>query len=164
MKKLLPLLFLLFGGAIGAGAGIFLAPAPIDAAACAPDAHNCAAAAEPAPPSPDASAPVPEYVRLKNQFVVPVVHGDAVRLLVVLSISLETDAATVETIYSREPKLRDAFLRVLFDHAHMGGFDGPFTEAGRLELLRVALLESAQSVIGPEVTDILITDLVRQET
>ena len=66
-------------------------------------------------------------------------------------------------IYAIEPKLRDALLRVLFDHAHIGGFDGAFTESGRLSLLRVGLLEAAQATLGPVVTDILITDIVRQE-
>ena len=111
----------------------------------------------------ETTAEEPTYLRLQNQFVVPIVKDELVRALVVLSLSLETDPDTVETIYSREPKLRDAFLRVLFDHSHIGGFDGAFTESGRLSVLRVALLEAAQSTVGREVTDILITDIVRQE-
>ena len=46
---------------------------------------------------------------------------------------------------------------------NMGGFDGAFTESGRLSVLRVALLEAAHATLGKDVTDILITDVVRQE-
>ena len=155
MKLLLPLLLGLLGTGLGAGAGFFLAPAP-PPEECVEDCEEPASETEP-------SAEEPTYLRLQNQFVVPIVKDELVRALVVLSLSLETDPDTVETIYSREPKLRDAFLRVLFDHAHIGGFDGSFTESGRLSVLRVALLEAAQSTVGREVTDILITDIVRQE-
>ena len=72
-------------------------------------------------------------------------------------------ADSTELVFSKEPKLRDAFLRVLFDHAHVGGFNGTFTESGRLNVLRVALLEAAHSIVGSNVQDILITDIVRQE-
>ena len=51
----------------------------------------------------------------------------------------------------------------MFDHAHIGGFDGAFAESQRLAVLRVALLETAQAIVGPDVLDILITDIVRQE-
>ena len=100
---------------------------------------------------------------MKNQFVVPVIKDELVHSLVVLSLSLEIPPESLELVFSKEPKLRDMFLRVLFDHAHMGGFNGAFTESGRLSILRVALLEAAHDVVGTEVADILITDIVRQE-
>ena len=80
-----------------------------------------------------------------------------------MSLSLEVQPGSEDAIYSREPKLRDALLRVLFDHAFIGGFDGTFTESSRLTALKVALLEAAQSVLGDLVSDSLITDIVRQE-
>ena len=159
MKTLLiPLVCLIFGTAIGGAAGHFLAP-PEEVVDCLEE--PC----EEAPKEEEgtASAEEPSYIRLQNQFVVPVVRGESVRSLVVLSLSLETEPGAVDSVYAIEPKLRDALLRVLFDHAHIGGFDGAFTESGRLSLLRVALLEAAQATLGPEVTDILITDIVRQE-
>jgi len=105
----------------------------------------------------------PNYLAMKSQFVVPIIQNELVKSLVVMSISLEIGPESTEYVFSREPKLRDTFLRVLFDHAHVGGFDGAFTESGRLSILRVALLEAAQTVVGKEVSDILITDIVRQE-
>lgn len=158
MAKLLPILLLLIGVAAGGGAGIVLKE-PVEACLeepCPDDASKQDEAVE-------EEAAEPNYIRMKNQFVVPVVKSDRVHSLVVMDLSLEIEPGSEEQIYSREPKIRDAFLRVLFDHAHIGGFDGTFTESGRLSQLRVALLEAAQSVIGDSVLDILITDIVRQE-
>lgn len=155
MKALIPVILALFGTGLGAGAGYFLAPPPVEVA-CQED---CEAKDEYV----EENDEEPEYLRLQNQFVIPIVRDELVRSLVVLSLSLETNAGATDTIYSREPKLRDALLRVLFDHAHIGGFDGSFTESGRLSILRVALLEAAQATISKDVTDILITDIVRQE-
>ena len=64
-----------------------------------------------------------EYVKLSNQFVVPVVKGKTVVSLVVLSLSLEVPEGQKDAVFRREPKLRDSFLQVLFDHANIGGFD-----------------------------------------
>lgn len=155
MKALIPIVLALLGTGIGAGAGKFLAPPKVE--------ESCTEDCESDEELTEESDEEPEYLRLQNQFVVPVVRDERVRSLVVLSLSLEANAGATDTIYSREPKLRDALLRVLFDHAHIGGFDGAFTESGRLSLLRVALLEAAQATIGKDVTDILITDIVRQE-
>ncbi|MFC3118856.1 hypothetical protein ACFOHS_14270 [Jhaorihella thermophila] len=69
-----------------------------------------------------------------------------------------------ETVYQREPKLRDGFLRVLFDQAVMGTFDGAFTRVERLDALRAALLEEARAQIGDSVRTVLITDIARQDT
>ena len=156
MAKLLPIILLIVGIAIGGGAGMFLKPEePVcEGEDCEEEAH---AEEEEAPEE------EPSYLAMKNQFVVPVIEDELVKSLVVLSISLETGPDSTELVFSKEPKLRDTFLKVLFDHAHVGGFDGAFTESGRLSLLRVALLEAAQSVVGKRVSDILITDIVRQE-
>ena len=156
MAKLLPIILLILGVAIGGGAGVFLKPEPV---ACEEEpCEDIAAEEEDANPEEE-----PSYIAMKNQFVVPVIRDELVKSLVVMSLSLETGSESVEYVFGREPKLRDTFLRVLFDHAHVGGFDGAFTESGRLSILRVALLEAAHVVVGKEVSDILITDIVRQE-
>lgn len=157
MGKILPILFLLIGIGAGGGAGMLLKPKEEETCTEEP----CEAKEEVAQVEEPESEPT--YVAMKNQFVVPVIQDAKVRSLVVLSLSLETNTDDTEIIFAREPKLRDVFLRAMFDHAHIGGFDGAFTESGRLSILRVALLESAQSVIGDDVSDVLITDIVRQE-
>jgi hypothetical protein len=80
-----------------------------------------------------------------------------------MSLSIELEAGNSELIYRREPKLRDAFLQVLFDYANMGGFRGEFTNTGKLDVLKSGLLEVAQGVVGKVVTGVLITDLARQD-
>ena len=104
-----------------------------------------------------------EFARLSNQFVVPVVRGDAVEAMVVLSITLEVEVGSTETVFQSEPRLRDRFLRVLFDHANIGGFDSGFTQSGNMTLLRRALREAARDTLGSLVRDVLIVDIVRQE-
>lgn len=155
MAKLFPIILLILGIAIGGGAGIFLKP---EEPVC--EGEDCEETAHVEEELPEEE---PSYLAMKNQFVVPVIEDELVKSLVVLSISLETGPDSTEHVFSKEPKLRDTFLQVLFDHAHVGGFDGAFTESGRLSILRVALLEAAQSVVGKRVSDILITDIVRQE-
>ena len=161
MAKLFPIILILIGGGIGSGAGFFLKPAAMSE--CDPDVE----CEEPEKKAAQGKAKEDEevyYVAMKNQFVVPVIQDELVKSLVVLSLSLESSQDHSETIFSRQPKLRDVFLQVLFDHAHIGGFNGAFTESSRLSVLKVALLEAAQSVLGSIVTDVIITDIVRQET
>lgn len=148
IKKLLPLLLGLIGLGIGIGAGVFLrhpAEEPAEMAATEPETP-------------------PEYVKLNNQFVIPVVEAGQVSALVVLSLSLEVTTGSSETVFDREPKLRDVFLQVLFDHANAGGFRGSFTDASNLVVLRQALKEVAMQVMGDMVKDVLITDIARQDS
>jgi flagellar protein FliL len=106
----------------------------------------------------------PEYVKLNNQFVVPVVEKGRVAAMVVLSLSLEVAPGDTEAVYQREPKLRDVFLQVMFDHANTGGFSGSFTDGSNLIVLRTSLKEAAAQVLGPGVSDVLITDIARQDS
>lgn len=116
------------------------------------------------PPRVEPAGEGTEYVRINNQFVVPIVRNGAVRSLVVMSLSLEVDAGNSTTVFNYEPRLRDSFLRVMFAHANVGGFDGQFTEADAMAPLRSALREAAQSVLGHGSThDVLITDIIRQD-
>ena len=98
-----------------------------------------------------------------NQFVVPVVRDGRVSSLVVMSITLEVTNGVRADIYAREPRIRDALLAVLFDHSNSGGFDGVFTESFTLKTLRVALREAARSMIGEDIKDVLVMDIVRQD-
>lgn len=162
LKKLLPVVLALVGIGAGVGAGIAFKPAHEEVLAdgdpCGPPAE--AAHEEPAPPPPDEDL---NYVKMSNQFVVPVVDKGKVSSLVVLSLSLEVPAGRQEFVYAREPKLRDGFLQVLFDHANIGGFEGSFTESGNLDVLRQSLRETARDLAGSDVLDVLIMDIVRQD-
>jgi hypothetical protein len=171
MGYLIALLLILAGLGAGVGAGLLLAPTPMEAACDPVVAETCAGeesdTAAPAP-EPGAAPPAPageiyDYVKLNNQFVIPVIDDDAVAALVVVSLSLEVVAGSNAAVFDREPRLRDAFLQVFFDFADAGGFDGPFTQSSNLATLRRALRETGQRIVGPEVRDVLIIDIVRQE-
>ncbi|MFD0859983.1 flagellar basal body-associated FliL family protein [Roseovarius aquimarinus] len=171
MKILLPLILLLLGIGGGVGAGLALRPAADapsgdaalsgDPGAPEPPAEAEEPMAQPAAALEDHAAPA-EYIKLNNQFVVPVVERGAVEAVMVMSLSLEVGPGGAEAVYAHEPKLRDVFLQVMFDHANMGGFAGVFTDTARLDTLRSGLVESAAGVIGPAVKSVLITDFVRQ--
>lgn len=150
IKKLLPIILGLLGLGIGVGAGIFLRPA-------APE-HAVAEVVEVDP------AMAPEYVKMANQFIVPVMVKGKVGAMVILSLSLEVSPGSTEEIYGIEPKLRDVFLQVMFDHANSGGFSGSYTDGANLLLLRKALLEAAKGVLKDKVSDVLIIDIVRQDS
>lgn len=150
MRRLLPVILALLGLAGGLGAGVVLRPA-------APEGEQAAADRPVSPEMPS------EYVRLANQFVVPVVEAGRVVALVILSLSIEVAPGSNELVYAREPKLRDALLQVLFDHANAGGFRGAFTDGANLVILRKALRETASRVIGPQMRDVLISDIIRQD-
>lgn len=168
MKKLLPVLLVLIGLGSGMGAGFFLRPQPEDHALANPcgepgvDAMTAEETGQNEPASDEAQT-TQEYVKLNNQFVVPVVTNDLVDALVVMSLSVEIAEGQTEAVYKREPKLRDSFLQVLFDHANMGGFAGEFTNANNMDVLRAALTETAQGVLGGAVSGVLITDIARQD-
>ncbi|WP_298258937.1 flagellar basal body-associated FliL family protein [uncultured Litoreibacter sp.] len=159
MGVVVPLVLVVVGVGAGIGAGIALRPVPAEPEVSVDEnaEQNAEAAAEEVP---DVEL---NYVKINNQFVVPVIKDDRVSALVVLSLSLEVPASETSAIYDREPKLRDAFLQVLFDHAYIGGFDGVYTAPTVMETLKKALLETAQKVAGENISDILITDIIRQD-
>ncbi len=97
MKKLLPLIFLLFGSAAGGGVGFVLRPAPPEMPAeMAKDATESGTKAEePGAKDEEPDSPV-EYVKLNNQFVVPVVKNRVVISLVVMALSLEAPEGSKE--------------------------------------------------------------------
>ncbi len=173
MGKLLPIILAIVGLGAGIGAGLMLRSDPTEEATdanCTPEGEASDTLSVPdgniGPEGEnhgDAAQEEPNYVKLNNQFVVPVVKSGKVVSLVVMSISLETQSGGNEKVFAREPKLRDAFLRVMFDHANAGGFDGAFTEAGKMNILRQALLETARNILGATVLDVMITDIIRQD-
>ena len=162
MGKLLPLILIILGVGGGAGAGLMLRPEPevmADGSPCGevPQAEPVKEPVEEVPPEDR------EYVKLNNQFVVPVVAEGRVKALVVMSLSVEVKLGLRETVFSREPKLRDEFLQQLFDYANQGGFAGAFTQSNSLDVLRNMLTEAGRHVLGEDLIDVLITDIARQD-
>lgn len=173
LRKVLPLLLALVGLGGGIAAGLALRPVPEtkdhagESSGPTPAGEHGDTVAESTETSGHDGEPeegAPEYVKMNNQFVVPVVEKGRVAAMVVLSLSLDVAPGSTEAVYQREPKLRDVFLQVLFDHANTGGFAGSFTDGSNLIVLRTSLKEAAVLVLGSVVNDVLITDIARQDS
>ncbi|MFV0475100.1 MAG: flagellar basal body-associated protein FliL [Pikeienuella sp.] len=173
MKKLLPAMILApLGLILGlAGGQIMRPPEPEPEAAEAgaetgaeigDGVEQEAEAVNPAEAPPPDIANV-EYVKLDRQFVVPVISGERVDSLIVLSMAIETPPGGADAVFAQEPKLRDDFLRVLFIHAQSGGFSGAFTEPNVLDDLRAALYVSARGILGDGARGVLLTNIVRKD-
>ncbi|WP_068311885.1 hypothetical protein [Aliiruegeria sabulilitoris] len=183
MRFILPLLLALIGAASGVGAGLYLKPTP--APGSEPETADPATNAHAAQPgnahsaetgghentadaahgdgAHDAASGNTEFTKLNNQFIVPVLQDGRVVSMVVVSISLETTLGYSEKIFALEPRLRDTFLQVLFDHANMGGFNGIFTSGSNMELLRRELKLASRKIVGQDILNVLITDIARQD-
>ena len=160
MKKIVPLLLPILGTTAGIAVSALLND-PDD-----PGDINASQSMELSAPASPGKAPVEttSYVKLNNQFIVPVIDKDKVASIIVLSLSLEiTGNSPAELVYAKEPKLRDVFLQVLFDHSNIGGFHGAFSDASKIEALRRSLLTVAKMTLGEGVQAVLITNLARQD-
>ncbi|WP_176695423.1 flagellar basal body-associated protein FliL [Phaeobacter sp. B1627] len=166
MSKLLPILLLVIGLGGGIGAGIMLAPPPEegDHAEAGEDGapHKEEGHEEETDEEIDETIPN-DFIKISSQFVIPVVERDQLSSLVVVSLSLETKPGMASKVHSFEPKLRDVMLRVLFDHANMGGFRGAFTRSEVLDPLRTSLREEARRYLGSDLIDVLILEITRQD-
>lgn len=167
MRVILPLILGALGAGGGTAAGVFLRPEPMPPAQEEASQLSEGEAPDPAtdPLASGESLPIEatEFTRLNNQFIIPVLEDGEVRSLVVMSLSVQTVIGARPVVFAREPKLRDAFLQVMFDHANAGGFDETFTAGPQLTVLRQGLWEAARTVLGADVIDVLVTDIARQD-
>lgn len=167
MKQIvIPAILTLIGTGAGIGAGLALQPKADDPAIqitgpCGEPGEESQHSINTAEPD---IGPARDYARLNNQFVVPILENGRVAALVVMSLNVEVRPGTTATVFATEPKLRDGFLQNMFDHANMGGFSGNFTQASNMRSLRNDLLQTARRIIGSDVTDVLIMDIVRQDS
>ncbi len=152
MRKLLPVLLALVGLGAGVAGGFLMRP----------EAH---AAADPSmaaeAPSHDGAT---KFMPMTNQFVIPLVESGRVNAMIVLTVSLEILPDSLPDLQAQEPKLRDSFLQVMFDHANAGGFRGNFTSSNSMQTLRTALGEAGRKIAGPSIRGVLISDILRQES
>lgn len=172
MRKLLPIIMLILGVGGGIGAGIMLAPAPEaptelateegEDATVKPAEEETHAEDEDDHASDEAAIPN-EFIKINNQFIIPVMEREQLTSMVVVSLSLEMKPGLASKVHSYEPKIRDVFLRILFDHANMGGFRGAFTRSEILDPLRTALREEGRRYLGKDLVDVLILEITRQD-
>lgn len=160
---LIPLILLVLGLSGGGGLAYILKQQEEEAVAemvCIEGGDEDAHATLPVEPVPLDDR---EYARMNNQFVVPVMEDDQVRALMVLSLSIEVSTGGRQAVFAHEPRLRDAFLQAMFDHANRGGFSGAFTSAPNMRVLRDMLQEAADRVMAGHISDVLIIEIVRQD-
>lgn len=172
IKILLPVICLAIGTGVGIGAGTFLGPGETKKEAEGTEkVENATKETKEKPAKSKEKGKGKkgegggfEYLKLTKQFVVPIVEDEEISALVTMSLSLEANSAITDTFYAIEPKLRDGFLQVLFDHANTGGFEGAFTHSDNLSTLRKSLLEVAKKDLGDDVSKVLIMSVSRQDT
>lgn len=166
IAKLIPIVFLVLGMAAGASAALFMEKSgtPSGEEKTAPNSKTSEKGTEIGPSeNGKEGSEEKEYVRLANQFVVPVIERGKIRSLVVLTISIETSPGHQEEIFAKQPKLRDSFLEVLFDYSNTGGFAGAFTNTTALQSLKADLTRVARRELGEFVDAVLIEDIMRQD-
>lgn len=172
MGKIFPVLLMIVGLVGGGSAGYFMQPEPAEMIPCeetngkAQEEDQCveiSSDTESVKSSGNIETSSLGYVKLTKQFVVPVLKENRVTALVVMSLSIEITDSMSEMVYDKEPKLRDSFLKVMLAHANSGGFEGQFTTGEPMKDLRGSLQEAAQEILGYDVTDVLVTDILRQD-
>ena len=177
LKKLIPVIAILIAAVGGLFGGDMLRPkAEAEQAAPAAEggenaeeggdtasAEDAQAADASAKKGAEESKAAAAYFRFPSQFFVPVMHGDRLDGMMVLTLTVEMAADQQEAIFKQEFRLRDAFLRTLLIHANTGGFDGNYTIEPRMRRLRESLMKTATEVTGGIVTDVLIEDIARQD-
>lgn len=106
--------------------------------------------------------PATAWFEFPQQFLVPILHDGRLDSTMILTLSLEMPGTARETVHAHEIRLRDALLRQLLIHANTGGFDGNFTSEAQMRKLRAELVAAVRNVV-PEISDVLIGDIGRQE-
>ncbi len=104
-----------------------------------------------------------DYVKLNNQFIVPVIADGKVSSLVILSLSLEVTAGGAPRSMRSSRNCATLSCRYCSDHANSGGFAGNFTEGEQDAGAAQCAARGGGKLLGSIVSDVLIVDIVRQE-
>ncbi len=106
---------------------------------------------------------VSAYYKFSREFVVPIMRGGQVKSLVILHISLETDSATSEKLFSEEPKLRDNIMTTLIELSNDGRTLVDVTQVNNYETIRSMILMNLQDSISDKIKNVLIGDIAKQD-
>lgn len=154
MKKILPILIIILGVIGGLGAGVFLKPAPTAEDGASVASHEEVDEGPPAARS---------FVKIGRQTIVPVVDDGETQALMLFELAVDVPETKVDEVHRMEPRLRDAFLRELFQMSYTGAFLTDFTEERIIEELRRNLTNAARNYLGHKEAEVLILDVMRQE-
>ena len=103
------------------------------------------------------------YYKFSREFVVPIMRGGQVTSLVILHISLETDSATSEKLFSEEPKLRDNIMTTLIGLSNDGRTLERPTDINNYETIRSMILMNLKDSIDDGIRNVLIVDMAKQD-
>lgn len=154
MKKVLPIVLVVLGIVAGLGAGVFLKPAP------ATDPSQEVAKKEADEEDTQAAR---SFVKIGRQTIVPIVDDGETQALMLFELAVDVPETKVDEVHRMEPRLRDAFLRELFQMSYTGAFLTDFTEERIIEELRRNLTNAARNYLGHSQAEVLILDVMRQE-
>lgn len=163
IKKLLPVLLILVALIGGIAAGEFLKPAAPEAVAEAGETATETEGEVEKAESETGEAPEIAFFQFPKQFFVPIMRGNTMDSVMILSLTVEYEKPNEEEVFKMEHRLRDAFLRSLMIYANTGGFDGNFTADAHMGRLKESLVTTAKKTVGAPVVDVLIEDIARQE-
>lgn len=181
MKLIIPVVAVLSGAGAGVGAGLFTQPKAATAEAQgdqpAAETDDASHGAEPkdahgadthAAPAGDGhgdehTATGVGYLKIPNQFVVPIVRHGNVKALAVVSISLEIDEADRDALSHDLPKIKALTLQTLLNHAALGGFDGNFADLEHTTELARRITDRLRHDVGHSISNTLLLELARQD-
>ncbi|MEM7058371.1 MAG: flagellar basal body-associated FliL family protein [Pseudomonadota bacterium] len=168
MKKILAIILVLGGIAGGGAAGLMLKPEPpaSDGAQSASSEMPDDATVEPQKSADQGGAIDPaSYVKVGRQTIVPILEDGETKALMMFELAVDVASDQSDRALEMEPRLRDAFLRELFQMSYTGAFDQTFTDDRVIDELRRNLVRAAQEHLGKKaVNDVLILDVMRQNT
>lgn len=103
------------------------------------------------------------YFRFSREFVIPLMRNERVASLVILNISLETDASVAEELFSKEPKLRDNIMTTLVHLSNDGSTLSALTSVDNYEKVRAMILTNLENVVPHGIQNVLILDAAKQD-
>lgn len=165
MKKIVPIVLVLVGVIGGGAAGVMLKPAPPEPEEVVDgkDVEKTEPEEKPDAEADDAEVKPVSYIKIGRQTIIPVLDGGETKALMLFELAVDVTSDQSDRALSMEPRLRDAFLRELFQMSYTGAFDDTFTDDRVIDELRRNLVRAAQEHLGKtSVNDVLILDVMRQ--
>lgn len=162
MKFLLPLLLAIVGVVGGVAIGIVMKPEPVlteEEKAAIEEKQAAKAALDKSLKAADS-----EYFQLTDKLVAPFKRGNGRSAFVAVHITLELAPGKMPFAETHEPKVVDAFLRVVVGFAATGAFDDHGHAPHTLEELNKELLKTVRAVLGDDVVrSVLIANLLTSD-
>lgn len=111
----------------------------------------------------DDATPETAFFDFSRNFLIPVMEGSSVGAIALVNVSVEIPYAAQESVKSREPRIRDAFMKSFLALSHEGYFAADITDPNVYETIQTRLMETAKATVDPEVRSVLIIDFSRQD-